>query len=113
METDGVFNVLNVSEGDKIDFWMLTDDPFDQSRIARRVRQTVFGFPIWVTSPEDAILAKLRWSVMSGSRRTYIDAVGVFEVQGEALDQDYLSTWADRLGVLDLLRTLREEAASG
>ncbi len=28
------FNLLDVVGGDKVDFWLLTDDPFDQSRFA-------------------------------------------------------------------------------
>ncbi len=32
----GMFNILEASEGDKIDFWILTDSPFDRSRFARR-----------------------------------------------------------------------------
>jgi len=29
------FNLLDVSAGDKVDFWILTDEPFDQTRFAR------------------------------------------------------------------------------
>lgn len=111
IDTGGVFNVLNVVEGDKVDFWLLTDEPFDQSRIARRIQETVFGFSIWVTSPEDTILAKLRWSRLAGeSRRTYTDALRVYEVQGDVLDQEYLTNWARELGVSDLLEAVRGDA---
>jgi len=30
------FNVLDTEEGNKIDFWILTDSDFDKSRFARR-----------------------------------------------------------------------------
>ena len=41
--TGGMFNAINLAEGDKIDFWMLTGDEFDQSRFGRRVEEDVFG----------------------------------------------------------------------
>lgn len=28
----GMFNILDIEEGDKIDFWLLTGEPFDQAR---------------------------------------------------------------------------------
>ena len=28
------FNLLDIRNGDKVDFWMLSDEPFDQSRFA-------------------------------------------------------------------------------
>jgi len=36
---------------------------------------------IWVSSPEDTILAKLRWANLSGgSEKQFIDALRVYEV---------------------------------
>ena len=32
----GMFNIIHSREGLKIDFWILTDSPFDQSRFSRR-----------------------------------------------------------------------------
>ena len=37
------------------------------------------------------------------------DAGDVLTVQGEALDYEYLKSWARRLGVEDLLNQLSEE----
>ena len=31
-----MFNLLDIQDGDKVDFWILTNDPFDQSRFSRR-----------------------------------------------------------------------------
>ena len=111
VRTGGMFNAINVSEGDKVDFWLLTDEPFDGSRFARRVQEDVFGIRLDVSSPEDTILAKLRWSRLSGgSRKAYMDALRVYEVQVHRLDQRYLDDWAQRLDVTDLLEALRGDA---
>lgn len=110
----GMFNLLDTSCGDKIDFWMLTGDPFDESRFARRVCIEAFGLDLWVSSPEDTILQKLRWAVASGgSERQTRDAAGVYEVQQGALDDAYLDAWAERLGVSAQLAGIRAAASSG
>ncbi|MGH7503910.1 MAG: hypothetical protein ACREL7_19445 [Longimicrobiales bacterium] len=94
IRTNGMFNVIDTVDGDKVDFWILTDEPFDHSRFARRYVEQVFDFPLRVSSPEDTILAKLRWSKLSGgSEKQFRDALRVYEVQGDRLDQSYLSEW--------------------
>lgn len=111
IETGGMFNAINLEDGDKVDFWMRTDEAFDASRFARRVTVGVFGTSLKVSSPEDTILAKLRWSKLSGgSEKAFIDALRVFEVQAHTLDRTYLATWVEVLGVTDLWRRLEAEA---
>ena len=38
-----MFNLLQVTTGDKVDFWMLTDEPFDRERFSRREAVHVLG----------------------------------------------------------------------
>lgn len=105
------FNVIETAEGDKVDFWLLTDDAFDQSRFARKYEEAVFGIHLKVSAPEDTILQKLRWSDLSGgSEKLYGDALRVYEVQHARLDQVYLDKWSKSLGVEDLLARIRDEA---
>src|SRR5262245_39635187 len=59
--THTMFNLLALDTGDKVDFWMLTAEPFDESRFARKKVEHVFGVQMKVSAPEDTILAKLRW----------------------------------------------------
>jgi len=106
-----MFNLIQVQEGAKVDFWILTEDPFDQSRFRRRRIERVFGLDLHVSSPEDTILAKLRWAALSGgSEKQFTDALRVFEVQHAGLDMDYLESWAKDLNVQDLWARLKEEA---
>src|ERR1051326_3854349 len=105
------FNLIDLGSGDKVDFWLLTDDPFDRSRFARRVAQQMLGLALQVSRPEDTILQKLRWSQMAGgSEKHFGDALSVYEVQHASIDQAYLDRWAGQLGVTDLLKRLRQEA---
>ncbi len=108
-----MFNLIDTRSGDKIDFWPLTDDPFDVSRYARRIHASAFGLDICVSAPEDTILQKLRWAAAcGGSARHVNDAAGVYELQSGALDERYLDEWAARLGVAGLLDQVRPVASS-
>ncbi len=105
------FNLLEVSTGEKVDFWPLTSDPFDQSRFARRELVTLLGVSVCVSRPEDTILQKLRWAKLAGgSQKQFGDALGVYEVQSGRLDQAYLDRWAELLSVSEMLARLRLEA---
>ena len=107
----GVFNLLDVTSGDKVDFWILTDEPFDTSRFNRKRAHDVMGIQVMVSSPEDTILMKLKWASLSGgSEKQYTDALRVYEVQFETLDMGYLIEWSKRLGVDALLKRIQEEA---
>lgn len=106
-----MFNLLDVNEGDKVDFWILTDEPFDQSRFSRKYVEEVMGIRIQVSSPEDTILAKLRWSKLSGgSEKQFTDALRIYEVQFGKLDKDYLEYWVNKLNIKSIWKRLKNEA---
>ena len=87
---------------------------FDRSRFARRQLVSIGGRPVQVSSPEDTILAKLRWCKMSGhSEKQFQDAVHVGEVQAKRLDLMYLEDWAKRLDVDELWKSLKKSAKLG
>lgn len=111
VEGKDMVNLIDVSTGDKVDFWMLTEEPFDRSRFARRYYEDILGLRIAVSAPEDTILMKLRWARMSGgSEKQFTDAVRVYEVQYGRLDQKYLHEWALKLDVGRDLERLKNEA---
>ena len=64
-----------------------------------------------VSSPEDTILAKLRWAKLSGgSEKQFTDALRVYEVQYGNLDIAYLEYWARKLDVGSLWKRVMDEA---
>jgi hypothetical protein len=106
-----MFNLLSLTDGEKVDFWILTDEPFDQSRFTRKQTEEILGLRLSVSRPEDTILAKLRWAKLSGgSEKQFTDALRVYEVQRPILEIDYLNRWASQLGVDDLWHRLQSEA---
>jgi hypothetical protein len=106
-----MFNVVDLHSADKADFWLLTDEPFDRSRFARKQIVEVEGMSFPVSAPEDTILMKLRWATLAGgSEKQFIDALRVYEVQHGVLDLDYLNEWAGRIGVEALWQRICDEA---
>lgn len=107
----GMFNLIDTREGDKVDFWLLTEDAFDRARFERRYVEIFEGARLPVSRPEDTILMKLRWAAMlGGSEKQFTDALRVYEVQHGRLDESYLDRWASTLGVSGSLTRLRAEA---
>lgn len=106
-----MFNLIDITTGDKVDFWILTQEPFDQSRFARRYIESLSNFDLQVSTPEDTILAKLRWAKLAGgSEKQFTDALRVYEIQFERLDIAYLEQWVKKLKVDELWKRLIAEA---
>jgi hypothetical protein len=110
------FNVIYTLTAFKVDLFVARPRLFDQSVLKRRqVRR--LGAPhaidVATVSAEDVILLKMEWYRLGdeSSAQQWQDILGVFQTQGEALDQGYLATWAEALGVADLLERAREELA--
>jgi hypothetical protein len=111
IKNQGMFNLIDVNTGDKVDFWILTEEPFDRSRFERKYVEDFMGMRITVSSPEDTILVKLRWAKLSGgSEKQFTDALRVYEVQFENLDVEYLRSWAKKIQVESMLKRLEKEA---
>lgn len=106
-----MFNLIDTKEGDKVDFWIFTNDPFDRSRFSRKYVEEVMDLKMQVSSPEDTILAKLKWAKLSGgSEKHFIDALRVYEVQFEMLDTDYLEYWVKKMNIESIWKRLMKES---
>jgi|SRR5688572_25347104 hypothetical protein len=112
--TGGMFNLLDVTGGDKVDFWMLKPDAFDQEAFARRYAEDIAGVRLFMSRPEDTILSKLRWADMcGGSEKQLHDVLRIYEVQHDRLDIQHIETWVDRLGVRTLWERVKSDAFTG
>lgn len=100
----GQFNAIGADA--KVDFIIRKNRPFSIAEFRRRKRVQLPGTEADVVTVEDLILAKLLWARATDSGRQLRDVTGMIEVAGERLDRAYLASWAERLGVADLLRRL-------
>lgn len=108
MQSLGVTHIESVSRADLV---ISGDGVFDQLRFQRRrLIAMANGTQVYFSSPEDLILAKLRWGKRSNSEKQWRDVLGVLKVQQEMLDYGYLGEWAERLELSDLLDRALVEA---
>lgn len=102
-----LFKLLNTSTGDKIDFYPLPQNDYEITRFKRKILEDINGLKVWITTPEDTILSKLRWCKLSnGSEKQFKDALNVFELQYELLDLAYIGHWVQELRLKDLYERL-------
>lgn len=97
----------------KLDFFGHAHGPFDNSEFARRREIEVRpGRTLYVKSPEDTIVRKLRWYKEGGgvSDKQWRDIQGVLRAQSERLDFNYIERWTVDLGVGDLFQRARIES---
>jgi hypothetical protein len=92
----------------KIKLFLLSDDPHDQERFARRQPKPLLGHSVFMPSAEDVVITKLRWSPQGQRHKDVDDVRNVLAVQGDNLDWTYLHRWCDRRGT----RALLEDSAA-
>lgn len=104
-------NVIHNDTGHHVDLWPLKDSDYDRLSLQRRVRADCQGVRVWVATPEDTIIAKLRWHKSSESEMQLRDVFHIFRIWRD-LDMAYLTNWARHFGVLRQMEKLRREAHS-
>ncbi len=109
------FNLLHLATGIKVDIFILKTDPFNQTSFTRargvqldKTNTRQFR----VDAPEDVLLQKLNWYRAAGgiSEKQWLDVLGILKMQTEHLDRPYLTEWAGRLGLSELLNRAFDEA---
>lgn len=76
-----------------IELFLISDDPHDRERFARRKSVRYDGHDVFVATAEDVVITKLRWS-RHGKRAKDIDDVrSVITVSGASLDWPYIRRW--------------------
>ncbi len=84
------FNVGHRATARRLDVFIPIGDRYERVQLQRRIRADLPSGPLWVVSIEDAVLAKAQWA-------------RIMQLHRSALNLRYLHTWAEHLGVADLL----------
>ena len=92
-----MFNIIHLPTMLKIDFWILTDDEFDQLRFKRRKKADILDHSMEMATPEDTIIQKLKWYRMGQIEKHLVDAAFVYQIQNKNLDKKYLNLWVKKL----------------
>jgi hypothetical protein len=109
LESKGSFNVIHAQSVFKIDIFVQPESQYESGLLKRSRRQSLSDSiedEFSCLSPEDVVILKLRWYKEGGcvSERQWSDVLGVLSVQADWLDYEYLSSWAQKLGLDELLK---------
>ena len=98
MKTLQITNMESISRADLI---LADKDTFSQQQFERRRR---YAFPggteVYLASPEDVIISKLRWGLRSESEKQRRDVLAILKVLQGELDYGYIYHWANEFDLL-------------
>jgi hypothetical protein len=108
-------NLIHSHSAIKADLFILGSLPHEQAQMDRRRRMQVSDDPadlLYISSPEDTVIQKLRWFRLGGevSDHQWKDVLAVLRYNRTALDRGYLASGAKAFGVDDLLKRADSEA---
>jgi hypothetical protein len=95
-----MFNLIHNETIIKVDCIVLKNDEYREEEFARRKQINLGDFQTWIVTREDLILSKLYWAKDS---RSELQMQDVRNLLGSELDEVYLRSRAERLGVDELL----------
>ena len=96
-----MFNMIHNALVVKADCVVRKETEYRQAEFARRRAVSIAGQQVFIVSPEDLILSKLDWAKESRSQIQLNDVRNLLR-SVQDLDTDYLTHWADRLGLASL-----------
>ena len=97
------FNILHPASGLKIDVMIPAMDAFDRSRFSRAARvHPADDYEATFASPEDVIVKKMQFYSEGGSDKHLRDIAGVLRISSADIDREYVTEWADRLGLREI-----------
>ena len=108
MKTLQITHMESISRADLI---LADSDAFNQQQFERRRR---YAFPggtdVYLASPEDVVISKLRWGLRSESEKQRRDVLAILKVLQDKLDYEYVYRWANEFDLSDVVQTLAVEA---
>ncbi|WP_017302332.1 hypothetical protein [Nodosilinea nodulosa] len=110
----GRMRTLQVTQVDTIsraDLIIADDTVYEQQKLARRQAYRLTNeTSIYLASPEDLVVNKLRWGQQSQSQKQWRDVLGVLKAQQESLDYEYMHRWAPEFDLAAVLEQATVEA---
>ncbi len=91
----------------KIELFLLSNDPHDRARFARRRPVSYLGREVYLPNAEDLIVTKPSWLRRARRGKDYDDVRNVIAVQRKRLDWNYIRDWCGVHGTEGLLDEIR------
>lgn len=95
----------------RADLMIADEDTYTQQQFERRRR---YAFPnateVYLASPEDVIISKLRWGLRSESEKQRRDVLAILKVLQGELDYLYIYRWAAEFDLLAIVQALTVSA---
>lgn len=98
-----MFNIIHNAFVIKVDIVIRKENEFRFEEFSRKKRISVEGHEMFIVAPEDLILSKLEWAKNTRSEVQLADVRNLL-TGVEGLDRNYLTRWANRLGLESLYR---------
>lgn len=107
VKSKGQFNIIHPASGFKVDVIVPEASEFNESRFIRVRRiNAADNFDANFASPEDAILKKMDYYQQGGSEKHLRDITGILASGRQAIDERYIGTWSQKLGLIDIWREI-------
>ena len=99
----GQFNIIHPASGLKVDVIIKKNTLFDISRFRRMQRiYPAESYQANFAAPEDVIIKKMEYYREGGSEKHLRDITGILKISGKLIDRDYISEWAQHLGLTEI-----------
>jgi len=101
----GMFNLVSLAHGGKVDCILKKDTEFARTSFARRYKETVSEIEFWTTTKEDLIISKMNWAKDTHSEMQIRD---IANLTASEYDSAYVGDWIKRLGLDEIWATVEE-----
>jgi hypothetical protein len=98
------FNIIHPDSGLKVDVMIPTRGAHSEVELTRRTRVKPVGgeAEAFLAAPEDVIIKKMEFYREGGSDKHLRDIAGMLKISDQLIDREYITTWAQKLELLDI-----------
>ncbi len=98
LKTRQPINIIDLQTMWKADI-ILPRDVYTAEQLGRRQRVLLAGVALYVTTAEDTIVSKMRWSKLAESERQLRDVAGIVRLRASSLDRGMILELVQRFGL--------------
>jgi hypothetical protein len=91
----GMFNIIDLESGFKVDFIIMKKDLYEQVKFQNRRKTVYVDINLWIISAEDLVISKLQWIQVLESEKQKSDILNLLD--SVDLDLTYIKNWCRTL----------------